>query len=216
MRRRTPYSRVRIASISRGEILQEQEGRWRILTPDDRFLFRIWIMGIITKKIVEDEQITLSVDDGSGVVKIKGLDSKLSEFQPWDRVEVLGTIAVSPTEDEVDVTVTPDIITRTTDDNWFLVHRLKILQHRKTTKTGTVRSAVVGGIELTGAVSIEDLKEKLKQTVKRLDAGSGVKYDQLVGEFPAIDEEQISEALTVLLDSGEFFEPIPGVFSFID
>ncbi|MFW9856069.1 MAG: hypothetical protein ACFFFG_13525 [Candidatus Thorarchaeota archaeon] len=216
VRRRTPYSRVKIASISRGEVIQEQEGRWRLLTPDDRFLFRVWIMGFITDKIVDDDRISLSVDDGSGVVRVIGLDEKFNEFQRWDRIEVLGAISVSPTEDGVDVTVTPDIVTRITDDNWFLVHRLKILENRKVTRVDTVRSAVVGGIELTGVVSIEDLKAKLKQAVKRLDAGSGVRYDQLVAEFPKIDEEQISAALTELLDSGEFFEPNPSVYSYIE
>ncbi|MFW9778799.1 MAG: hypothetical protein ACFFE8_08095 [Candidatus Heimdallarchaeota archaeon] len=216
MKQRTPYSRVRIESISRGEVIQEQEGRWRLLTPDDRFLFRVWIMGIITDKTVDDDRVTLSIDDGSGVVRVIALDGRFDEFQRWDRVEVLGAITVSPVEDEVDVTITPDIVTRITDDNWFLVHRLKILENRKVTTVDTVRSAVVGGIELTGAVSIEDLKAKLKQAVKRLDAGSGVGYDQLIAEFPKIDEEQISAALSELLDSGEFFEPNPSVYSYIE
>ena len=75
-----------------------------------------------------------------------------------------------------------------------------------------LESASVAGVEL-GFASLEDLKIKLKETVKKLDTGKGVTYDQLVKTFPNIEEVQIDEAITELLESGEFFEPKTGIYS---
>ena len=51
------------------------------------------------------------------------------------------------------------------------------------------------------------------KTVRELDTGKGVSYDQLVTAYSDIEEEQIDGAITELLESGEFFEPRAGVYS---
>jgi uncharacterized protein (DUF433 family) len=89
---------------------------------------------------------------------------------------------------------------------------LKIVQQLQHGASIEVESAKVGGLEL-GIASIKDLKTKLRKVVKKLDKGSGVSYDQLVNKFPNVDEVQIDEAITELLESGEFFEPKAGVYS---
>lgn len=97
-------------------------------------------------------------------------------------------------------------------DNWIIYHRIKILQHQGMNSEVEVRSAKVEGIDL-GIASLEDLKIKLKNLVKQLDRGSGVTMDMITKKIPKIDESQIYEALTDLLESGEFFEPQVGTYS---
>ena len=154
----------------------------------------------------------LKVEDGSGEIITKTWDGRLDRFHKWDKIEVLGQIQISERDESIDVFLTPDIVQSITDDNWFLVHRLKIVQQLRRANSIEVKSAAVGGVEL-GVASIEDLKIKLKKAVKKFDTGNGVTYDQLATSFPNINEVQIDAAITELLESGEFFEPKAGIYS---
>ncbi|MFX1504541.1 MAG: hypothetical protein ACFFDC_00355 [Promethearchaeota archaeon] len=170
-------------------------------------------MGIVTDKYSgENNYIGLKIEDGSGAIIVKTWDGRLEQLQKWDKIEVLGQIQISERDGNIDVFISPDIIHPITDDNWFLVHRLKIVQQLQHDVSIEVESAKVGGLEL-GIASIEDLKIKLRTAVRKLDKGNGVSYDQLVSKFPNVAEVQIDEAITELLESGEFFEPKAGVYS---
>lgn len=214
MRRRRPYQRVRIRSISRSELIKDEEDRWRLLTPSGKYLFRVWIMGVITEKYTDDSNITnLKVEDGSGVIVVKSTENILDRFQQWDKIEILGYIQISEGIEEIDVFLSPDIAQSIYDDNWFLFHRLKIIQKIRQSASVQVKSATIGGVELEGVATNEDLKKKLKELVKNLDKGNGVTLEQLSQELPNIDEAQIFDAITELLESGEFFEPKVGIYS---
>jgi len=214
MRRRNPYKRVRIDSITRSELIKDEEDRWRLLTPYGKYIFRIWIMGIVTRKTSEENNFsTLIVEDGSGAIQVRAEEGILDRFHQWDKIEVLGQIRFLERNDEVIVILIPDIIEYMKNDNWFLYHRLKIVQERQETRSVEVKPAIVGGVELEGAVSFEDLKDKLKLIVKNLDTGAGVTLEQLSQELSNIDEAQIFDAITELLETGEFFEPKVGIYS---
>ena len=214
MKRRSSYERIRIESVTRSELIKDNEDRWRLFTPSGNNIFRIWIMGIITEKYTgENNYIGLKVEDGSAGIVVKTWDDdRLDKFRKWDKIEILGQVQISERDEEIDVFLTPDIFQSISDDNWFLVHRLKIIQQLRRTASIEVKSATVGGVEL-GVASIKDLKIKLKEAVKKFNTGEGVTYDQLVEIFPNIDEVQIDEAITELLESGEFFEPKAGIYS---
>ena len=154
----------------------------------------------------------MNIEDGTGAVVVKTWDGRLDHLQKWDKLEVLGQIQISERDENIDVFISPDIIQPISDDNWFLVHRLKVIQQLQRGVSIEVESAKIGGLEL-GIASIEDLKIKLRNAVRNLDKGNGVTYDQLAKNFPNVDEIQIDEAITELLESGEFFEPKAGVYS---
>ena len=155
----------------------------------------------------------MKIEDGSGALLAKSWDGQMDSFSQWDKVEILGQIQISEQDEKVDVFITPDIIENIEDDNWFIYHKLKIVQQSQHDDTEfTVKSAVVEGIDL-GVASLEDLKTKLKKLVKQLDKGSGVTIDEIVGKLSNIDEAQIYDAITELLESGEFFEPQVGIYS---
>jgi hypothetical protein len=171
-------------------------------------------MGVITEKYTDESNITnLKVEDGSGVIVVKSTENTLDKFQQWDKIEILGYIQISEGTEEIDVFLSPDIAQFVNDDNWFLFHRLKIVQQFRHSALIQVKSATIGGVELEGVASIEDLKKKLKDIVKNLDKGNGVTLEQLSQELPNIDEAQIFDAITELLESGEFFEPKVGIYS---
>ncbi|MHA1512907.1 MAG: hypothetical protein ACTSRJ_02445 [Candidatus Hodarchaeales archaeon] len=213
MKRRAPYKRYRIETINRSEVTKDSEERWRLVTQEGSNVFRVWLLGIVTEKYEgENEYIGLKVEDGSGVVRVKSWDGKLVSINKWDKVEILGQIQISEQEDNLDVFITPDIVELITDDNWIIYHRLKVLQNQSMNSEIEVRSAKVEGIDL-GVASLEDLKTKLKKLVKQIDQGSGVTMDMITEKIPKIDESQIYEAITELLESGEFFEPQVGTYS---
>jgi RPA family protein len=214
LKRRNPYRRIRIESLTRSELLKDQEDRWRLVTPSGKNLFRVWIMGVVTQKYSgENNYIGLMVEDGSAGIIAKSWDGKLDSYNQWDKVELLGQIQISEKDDEIDVFLNPELIHSISDDNWFLVHRLKIIQQLNEANMNVeMKNAKISGVDL-GIVSIDDLKTKLIDTVRNLDSGKGVSYDQIVKMYPNIDEEQIDSAITDLLESGEFFEPRAGIYS---
>jgi hypothetical protein len=214
LQRRSPYQRTKIEKISRSELVKDQEDRWRLLTPSGKSIFRVWIMGIVTEKFTgENNYLGLKIDDGTACIIIKSWEGKLDRYNQWDKIEVLGQVQISERGEEIEVFLNPDIINPISDDNWFLVHRLKIIkQLQKADMNNGIKPATISGVDI-GVVSIEDLKLKLIKTVRELDTGKGVSYNQLVTAYSDIEEEQIDGAITELLESGEFFEPIAGVYS---
>ncbi|MHA2218490.1 MAG: hypothetical protein ACXAC6_09495 [Candidatus Hodarchaeales archaeon] len=213
MKRRSPYKRYRIEAINRSEVTKDSEERWRLVSQEGNTIFRIWILGIVTEKYDgENQYIGLKVEDGSGVVRVKSWDGKLESINKWDKVEILGQIQISEQDESIDVFITPDIVELIADDNWNLYHRLKIVQNKNLKTDIQVRSAKVEGIDL-GVASLEDLKTKIQILVKQLDEGSGVTFEIITKKLPKIDESQIYEAITELLDSGEFFEPQSDTYS---
>ena len=214
MKRRAPYKRVKIHTINSAEVTKDNEERWRLIAANGSSIFRVWIVGVVTEKYEgQNNYLGMKIEDGSGALLVKSWDGQMDSFSQWDKVEILGQIQISEQDEKVDVFITPDIIENIEDDNWFIYHKLKIVQQSQHDDTEfTVKSAVVEGIDL-GVASLEDLKTKLKKLVKQLDKGSGVTIDEIVGKLSNIDEAQIYDAITELLESGEFFEPQVGIYS---
>ncbi len=214
MKRRSPYRRVKIRTINSAEVTKDNEDRWRLISTTGPTLFRVWIVGVVTEKYTgANNYIGMKIEDGTGAILIKAWDGQMESFSQWDKIEILGQIQISEQDEKVDVFITPDIIENIEDDNWFIYHKLKIVQQSQhSDREITVKSAVVEGIDL-GVASLEDLKTKLKKLVKQLDQGNGVTMDDIIEKLPKIDEAQIYDAITELLESGEFFEPQVGIYS---
>ncbi len=172
------------------------------------------MLGIVTGKIDGvNDYFGIHLEDGSGVIAIKTWDKSLASIAVWDMIEVLAQIQISEQNDKIEVFLTPDNITLIEDDYWWIYHRLKLIQDEKYSDQGRdVKSAVVEGVDL-GIASLEDLKIKLKTLVKKIDKGNGVTMDLIIDELPSVDESQIYDAITELLESGEFFEPQVGTYS---
>ena len=214
VKKRAPYRRISISSIHRSEVSKDNDGRWRLISLEGRPLFRVWLLGIVTGRIEGDnDYIGVHIEDGSGVITLKAWDKSLESIQVWEKVEVLAQIQISEYEDTIEVFLTPEYITRVVDDYWLIYHRLRLIQNEKISiQDQEVKTAILEGVDL-GIASLEDLKIRLKQLVKRIDKGNGVTMDLIIDELPSIDESQIYDAITELLESGEFFEPQVGTYS---
>ena len=120
---------MRIENITRSQPIKDDEERWKLVTPTGENIFRLWVTGIVTEKYTGDNNyVGLKVEDGTGTVVAKTWDGRLDQFNKWDKIEVLGQIQISERDENIDVFVSPDISRIISDDNWFLVHRLKIIQ----------------------------------------------------------------------------------------
>ncbi|MHA1972220.1 MAG: hypothetical protein ACTSW1_04460 [Candidatus Hodarchaeales archaeon] len=214
--KRKPYKRQRIETINQSELVKNEDGRWRVTTPNGQVLSRVWLMGIVSQTFSgENNYQGLVLEDGSGCIAVKSWNSSLKEISKWDKLEVLGNIKISELEDTIESYIVPDIISKITDDNWFLYHRLKIA---KVTRDSVIemKSAKIRGIELgNGVVSFDELKKRIREIVKELDDGDGVALEQIKSKLKGIEEAQIEEAISELRDDGEFFEPRSEVYSYI-
>ncbi|MHA2175995.1 MAG: hypothetical protein ACXABI_14290 [Candidatus Hodarchaeales archaeon] len=214
MKKRAPFQRISIGMINRSEVSKDNDSRWRLISHNGRPIFRVWLLGIVTGKIDgANDYIGIHLEDGTGIITLKTWDNSLESISIWDKVEVLAQIQISEHEEKIEVFLTPDHVTHIFDDYWWIYHRLKIIQNENYIKLGReIKTAVVEGVDL-GVASLEDLKIKLKQLVKMIDKGNGVTMDLIIDELPLVDESQIYDAITELLESGEFFEPQVGTYS---
>jgi RPA family protein len=214
VKKRAPYKRVSIGSIHRSEVSKDNDGRWRLISLEGRPIFRVWLLGIVTGKINgENDYVGIHIEDGSGVITIKTWDKSLESIKIWEKLEVLAQIQISEYEDTIEVFLTPDHVTHVVDDYWLIYHRLRLIQSESySVQEQEIKTAVLEGVDL-GVASLEDLKVRLKQLLKKIDIGNGVTMDLIIDELPSIDESQIYDAITELLESGELFEPQVGTYS---
>ncbi len=205
---------MRIEQINRAELNKDNEERWQLLDINRLSISRVWLMGIVTElQVGSNNYRGLKLEDGTGCIYIKSWDGMLEKYSEWSKIEVLGFVQISQSEEEIEAFIRPMIVNFIIDDNWFLVHRLRVIQEITGRQSyPQVEEARVSGIEI-GVVSLEDLKVKLIEVVRDLDDGYGVSFSQIITVFADIEEEQIDMAITELLESGEFFEPKAGVYS---
>ncbi|MHA1329765.1 MAG: hypothetical protein ACTSR2_01690 [Candidatus Hodarchaeales archaeon] len=214
--KRKPYQRLRIETVNQSELVKNEDGRWRVMTSNGTVLSRVWLMGVVSGTFSgENNYEGLMLEDGSGCIAIKSWDGSLKGFSKWDKLEILGNIKISEQDDTIESYIVPDIISKITDDNWFLYHRLKIAKRVKE-PIMNMEKAKIRGIELgEGVVSFDDLKKRIREVVKELDDGNGVALEQIKEKLKGVEEAQIEEAISELRDDGEFFEPRSEVYSYI-
>lgn len=213
---RQPYIRYKIQTLNQSVLVQEEE-YWRLKTLDEKIIFRVWLMGIVTYIFKgENNFVGLRMEDGTGAINLKSWDGRLDSISLWDKIEVLGSLRITTSEinEQVDVYIFPEVLSTITNDNWFTFHKTMLLKNEILNPIQGIKPATLDGISL-GVPSIEDLKKKIINLVKSLDDGNGVHYDKIVEGIAGVDETHIWDAVVELLQSGDFFTPKNKIYSYI-
>ena len=189
-----------------------------VLTTKSGFkIARAWVSGIVTQKKA-DKFLSLLVDDGTSSIRIRVFeDPQKYEVGLGDIVETAGYIR----EYNGRVYIVPDFI-RTIDPNTELLRRLEALkvlgelkEHPPTppqpyrreeapaARQQEVEPKAEGGSK---PMTNDDLEAIVLAALKEEKTTS-----QVVKET-GLSDEQVSDTLDTLLDSGEVFEPKPGKY----
>lgn len=194
-----PAYKVKAEDIIFGKFEVSEEAGPSLVTPWGIRIRKARLLGTVVDKYVKTDGTygAISVDDGSGVVRVKVWreDLKIIEnIERGDIVDVVGRVK----ERDGEVYITPDIIIKVTDPNFEVLRELEILEERwRLIRTGKKPNEEIS------------LKERIFETLKR------EKRKMVVEEISRLLEtsaDEIERFLRELLAEGRIIESEIGKF----
>ena len=127
--------KIRVVDLVSGEFVPQSEGSPAFVRTRLGDVRNVRVLGTVVERYErEDERgfASLTVHDGSGVVRVKTWDENISllkDFKKNDIVDVIGR--VSYWEARGEIFIVPDLIIPIEDFNWELLRKLEIIDHYK-------------------------------------------------------------------------------------
>jgi len=190
----------RIGDILIGKPIFDNE-RFSFLELGSKKIVRVNIVGNIVEKYEsegEKKYIFLTLDDGSGQIKLKtfGDDSeKFKEISQGETVIVIGLLRFFNNE----VYISPEII-KEQNPKYLLVRKLEI-EKEKSANSSPVQKEQIFAV-----------KDKILELIKTSENEGGIELDKIImtpslaGTTPDIINQEVKK----LLEEGIIFEPRPG------
>lgn len=231
-KKRLTAKKVRILDIVNGKYFPgnvEEMSPSYIITPLGQKISRVNLIAtVIDKFLSEDENYsTITVDDGTGAIRVKFFGENalmLKNIEVGDLVLIIGKIK----EYNNEIYANGEIVRKIEDKNYEIVRKLEIL------KELMIQKKIIEKVKtLAERISTEELKkrfemdeESLKMIVEnKHEAGYKTKILELINnlsnkdgieinkifELTNLPENVVEDAINELLDSGQIFEPRPGV-----
>ncbi|MEK6897775.1 MAG: OB-fold nucleic acid binding domain-containing protein [Nanoarchaeota archaeon] len=190
--------KMRIGGIISGKPVLNGE-KFSFLELGDRKVIRVNVAGIIVDKYEsngEKKYLFLTIDDGSGQIKLKafGDDSeKFSGISHGQTVIVIGLLRYFNNE----IYISPEII-KEQNPQYLVLRKIETEKHE--------------GKKIS-ALKTESLptREKIADIIKNSEATGGINFEKISYNLKEISPETINEELQKLLEEGVIFEPRPGV-----
>ena len=179
--------KIRVVDLVSGEYVPPTEGSPAFVRTRIGDVTRVRVLGTVVDRYErEDERgfASLTVHDGSGVVRVKVWDenvSLLKDFKKNDIVDIIGRVSYWETRGEI--FIVPELIIPVEDFNWELLRRLEIIDYYK---------SLGASLELPQAPMLEKpLEEKKTKDLREK------KEEELLPEdiVPEIFDEEVGEGL---------------------
>jgi len=190
--------KLRIGTILNGKPNFEQE-RFTFSEIDGKRVVRVNVIGSIVDKYENDGErkyLSLTLDDGSGQIKLKIFGDDVSKFKDVTQgqtVIVIGVLRYWNNE----TYVAPEII-KEQDPRYLVIRKLELEKSAKEE------------IENHSEPKVESsLKDKLIDTIKNSESDGGVSRETLSDKLG--NSSNINQELQKLLEEGIIFEPRPGI-----
>jgi len=237
-KKRATAFKLNISDIIYGTYHKSEEGSFL----DTRYglkILRAHIMATVIEKFESNTEstpsdetrkdyATLTVDDGTGVIRIKTWQEDTSLIKPisiGDIVDIVGRIR----EYEDELYLLPEAINKVADPNWELVRELEIIESKREylpARPALSKSEIsegdrkdgyiVGELETTEETKAEiESKVALHGTLFELieqHREDGVTAKDLFQELSKFSKEDIKAALISLIKEGAIYEPKPGYY----
>ncbi len=235
MKERSPSKKVRIKDIVEGKFFhgsREDLKESFLISPLGQKISRVNLVGSVIDKFSTENYSFLLLDDGSGSIRVKGFGEKvelLKNFEKGDLVQVIGKVK----EFDGEIYVSCEII-RKVEPNFEIMRRLEVLKDIITQKRivddiksicklpegeiinyakekyGLEEESVKYILEVLNRDREIDYKPIILKLIEELDEGNGVEVARIF-ELSNLPESEVEKTLDSLLNSGEIFEPTPGV-----
>ncbi len=190
--------KLRVGDISIGKTIMDGE-RFSFLELGDKKIVRVNVVGNIVDKYQsegESKYISLTLDDGSGQIKLKIFGDDVEKFKDvvqGQTVLVIGLLRSFNNE----IYVTPEII-KEIDPKYLLVRKLE-------NEKNQVKNAQP--LEQNQMTAVKD---KILQKIKESEKDGGVEVDSIIMNLRETSPDVINQEIKQLLEEGIIFEPRPG------
>ncbi len=191
--------KFRIGSILNGKQTMEGE-KLKYVEIDGKNAVRVNVIANIIDKYVQDGEkkfASITLDDGSGQLKIKVFGDDIHEFEPLnqgDTIQVIGLLRSWKAE----LYVTPESIKKK-EPGFLLVRKLE------------VEKAMPKKLQ---RAELAALKDKMLDMIKAAEKDNGIETDKLITELHE-PPEAINNEIKKLLEEGMIYEPRPGKLRYL-
>ena len=202
-KRNTAY-KFRVGELFLGKPIFDQD-KFSFLELGNKRIVRVNVIGNIVDKYEsegEKEYIFLTLDDGSGQIKLKsfGEDSKkFKKLQQGQTVVAIGTLRNWNDETYLQ----PEII-KELDPKYLLIRKLEAEKERNANTPVEIPKQ-----------ETKALKDKLLDKIKTSDEEGGAETEKIILEFREASPEMINQEIKKLLEEGIIFEPRPGKLRYL-
>jgi hypothetical protein len=201
-KRNTAY-KFRIGDLLIGKPIMNGE-RFGFLELGDKKIIRVNVIGNIVDKyenLGETKYISLTIDDGSGQIKIKSFGDdaeKFKDFSHGETVVVIGTMRHWNQE----MYIAPEII-KETNPKYLLIRKLE------TEKEKAVSPGIMEKEKITA------VKDKILDMIKGSEPEGGIDTERLILKLQDFSPIMINKEIQKLLEEGIVFEPRPGKIRYL-
>ncbi|MBU2503733.1 MAG: OB-fold nucleic acid binding domain-containing protein [Nanoarchaeota archaeon] len=196
-KRNTAY-KLRIGDILIGKPVINEE-KFAFLELGDKKIVRVNIIGNIVDKYEsegERKYVFLTLDDGSGQIKLKAFGDDLEKFKSVVQGQTVTVIGVLRNWND-ETYIAPEIISEQ-DPKYLLLRKLE---------TEKEKAATAKPIEKEEIMAIKD---NLLELVKNSEENGGIETEEVLQKFSEISPSIINQEIKRLLEEGIIFEPRPG------
>ena len=189
--------KIRIGDISNGKPVMENE-RFSFLDSGNKKIVRVNLIGSVVDKYEVDGErkyIFLTLDDGSGQVKLKAFGDdteKLKNINHGQTIIIIGTLRYFNDE----IYIFPEAV-KEQDPKYLIVRKLELEKN-------------LTGSENPVPEKIYEIKDKIIELIKNSENEGGIDTSMLITKLKENSPEIIEEEIQKLLEGGIIFEPRPG------
>lgn len=193
--------KLRIGDILIGKPVMNEE-RFSFLELGDKKIVRINVLGNIVDRYEstggdeERKYIFLTLDDGSGQIRLKIFSDDYEKFKDivqGQTVVVIGVLRHWNNE----IYISPEII-KEMDPKYLLVRKLEIEKDKTINAKPVEKEQIIA------------IKDKILELIKNSEENNGIEVDEITQKFHEIPQTIINQEIQKLLEEGIVFEPRPG------
>ncbi|MEK6928256.1 MAG: OB-fold nucleic acid binding domain-containing protein [Nanoarchaeota archaeon] len=191
--------KLKIGSISQGKPNMEAD-RLKSIEIDNKTVTRVNLIGNLVDKYIQEGEKkfgSLTLDDGSGQIKIKNFGDEVDKFNALnlgDTLLVIGLLRYWNNE----IYLTPEIIKKK-DSSFLLLRKLEVEAEMPKTLNRDQVSA---------------MKDQILKMIKDAETQGGIEIEKIILDLKE-HPDAINSEIKKLLEDGLIYEPRPGKLRYL-
>ncbi|MCA9487862.1 MAG: OB-fold nucleic acid binding domain-containing protein [Nanoarchaeota archaeon] len=195
--------KLRVGELLLGKPIFDQE-KFLFLELGNKKISRVNLVGNIVDKYEsegEKNYVFLTLDDGSGQIKIKSFGDDSKKFKNLTQGQTVAIIGTMRNWND-ETYVQPEII-KEMDSKYLLIRKLELEKDRKEHAPKIEKE------------EIKALKDKILDEIKKAENEGGMETDKIIMDFREASPDIINQEIKKLLEEGIIFEPRPGKLRYL-